>query len=811
MAQTHNLPSVDNSYPAVQKRKGLKALWRVSNYSLRAKFIIAFLLISLFSLGAIALFTNQIVTATLTQNAGADLQNLAELQAVTVGDLLSLQLGALQSLGLSRNIENRLNLVNTRPGAGLSQIQAELAKLDEVWINANDDSTVLQLYLNNSVAAEMKAFQGVFPDHIEIFVTDIYGGLVGATNRTSDFFQADETWWQAAYNNGSGSIYIGEPVIDESSDTYSLVMAIPLYDKEGSLAGILRSTYNLASLSALMGQAGARFQDVHLDLLLLNNQVFNAESIRLGRTDPITPEIADQLEAATGRPYSEFVFEDELSFVSQAPVNSTTDDPAVANLGWKLIAHQPRQTALAPAQAQSRITILWGLAVVVAAIIMAVFVGQRLARPITQLTAVVKNVAAGDWSIRAPVESADEVGVLATAFNSMTTQLHETIDTLEEKVAERTRQLETVVEIGRRLSAILDLSDLMRQVVTLTKETFDYYHVHIYLLEDNILMMAEGYGEAGTEMKRRGHSIPTTALKSLVARAAREGDIVTVENVREDPDWLPNPLLPDTYSEIAVPVRLASEVVGVLDVQSDKIGGLTRDDEVALQALADQIAIAFRNARQFTQTQTALYEAQKLQRRYTIQAWEKFSTGQATTDYEVHEPGLPALDQTPTPEVLVALQQKRTVDLHVSGSTNGADAKDNNGASEVEENKESNVANALATPLKLRNEIIGVLGLQDKNPNRRWTEEEITLIEAVSEQMSLAIENARLFDHTQQRAQREALTRQIADKIRSAGNVEEILQTTVTELSRALGVSRAFIDLTPDTKPAPDNVAVHEG
>ena len=93
---------------------------------------------------------------------------------------------------------------------------------------------------------------------------------------------------------------------------------------------------------------------------------------------------------------------------------------------------------------------------------------------------------------------------------------------------------------------------------------------------------------------------------------------------------------------------------------------------------------------------------------------------------------------------------------------------------------------------------MGTISLQDIDPNRKWTAEDIALVEAVSEQLALTLENLRLFDETQQRAQREAVTRQIADKIGQANTVEEILRTGVAELSKVMGVSRTFIDLNMD-------------
>jgi len=184
-------------------------------------------------------------------------------------------------------------------------------------------------------------------------------------------------------------------------------------------------------------------------------------------------------------------------------------------------------------------------------------------------------------------------------------QLRNSINRLEEQMADRSKKMEVVIDISQRLSAILDLKTLMQEVVTITKETFDYYHAHIYLLDEQgeFLYVAEGYGQAGAELIRRRHKIPVAAPKSLVARAFRERQIVTVENVQEDPTWLPNPVLPETRSEMAVPVILVNEVVGVLNVQSKKVAGLSPEDEMTLQAIANQVAIAIHNTRLFSQMQ----------------------------------------------------------------------------------------------------------------------------------------------------------------------------------------------------------------
>ncbi len=189
----------------------------------------------------------------------------------------------------------------------------------------------------------------------------------------------------------------------------------------------------------------------------------------------------------------------------------------------------------------------------------------------------------------------------------MASQIYDLLTNLEDKVRNRTEQLETVATLSEQLNAILDFDQLLSELVTQIKEQFNYYHVHIYILdekEQNLIMQA-GYGEAGATMKANGHAIPIDARSSLVARAARTQEVVAVDNVRESAGWLANPLLPDTYSEMAVPIIANEQMIGVLDVQQNKVGGLDDSDANLLRSLANQVAVALTNARLFEQTELA--------------------------------------------------------------------------------------------------------------------------------------------------------------------------------------------------------------
>ena len=295
-------------------------------------------------------------------------------------------------------------------------------------------------------------------------------------------------------------------------------------------------------------------------------------------------------------------------FLTELKVNETTlDQGAIVNMqtqDWHVIYAQSQDTFLAPINTQARASLALTLVIALLVAGFAVFISVTLAGPIVRLTQVANTIASGDINIQAKVETGDEIGTLAGTFNRMTQQLRDFIANLEERVAARTKDLATVAEVGTATATILETSKLLQAVVDLTKERFNLYHSHIYLLDDEgkNLVLAAGAGEPGRIMAAEKRFIPLDREQSLVARAARERKGVTVNDVTQAPDFLPNPLLPNTRSELAVPMIVGGIVIGVFDIQSDQVGRFT-DSDINLQTtLAAQVSTSIQNVRSFEQS-----------------------------------------------------------------------------------------------------------------------------------------------------------------------------------------------------------------
>lgn len=405
---------------------------------------------------------------------------------------------------------------------------------------------------------------------------------------------------QLAVLNGDAR-YVSPVYINETTSEPLITIAVPVQDLLGDLKGIMMAEVNLKFMWDLVGginvgETGSAFViNTNGDLLAHRDisRVLAGENLS-------QMALVDQYLNGSIPPGGSVFSNNEI-------LNGTRGMVTLVNIGvpnWAVMTFLP--TAEGIRGLLTNFAMSFGIVLVLAGLTawMGVIVARRQAVPLVELTNVATSIAEGELGLIATVQGPLEVQRLAQAFNSMTAQLREFITGLEQRVAERTKALDTSAEVTRRLATILDAGQLAGEVVNEVRAAFDYYYAQIYLLDEagENLVLTGGTGEVGAAMMGRGHSLPKG--RGLVGRAADANASVLVPDVSQEEGWLPNDLLPETKAEAAIPIAVGDQVLGVLDVQHSLANGLTADDVTLLESLAGQVAISLQNARSYEQSRS---------------------------------------------------------------------------------------------------------------------------------------------------------------------------------------------------------------
>lgn len=415
------------------------------------------------------------------------------------------------------------------------------------------------------------------------------------------------------------------------------------------------------------------------------------------------------------------------------------------------------------------------------------FLGKKLTAPLTELTHTVRKIADGNLDERA-VEptSSKEAALLAISFNSMTQKLGGLVDNLESQVAERTEKLEkrasrlqAVSGVARAIASLQETNELLPEITRLISHQFSFYHVGIFLLDKKggFAYLNAANSEGGQRMLERKHKLQLN-MHSIVGFVSLRGEPRIALDVGADMVFFNNPDLPDTRSEMALPLRVGGNVIGALDVQSTQPNAFSEEDIATLAILADQVAIAIENARLFSEAREALKESEETIARYIKKEWSGFTQQTKVKGYLFDGKRTSPMDKIDLQEKSKHLPQTGRLILE-------KDTKE------------------LVVPIRLRGQTIGVLEIKSKNGNRKWTQDDLTLLEAAAERAALALENARLVDSSQRRASRERTIGEISTRIGAVSEMEAIMQAAVEELGRRIGsAAEVAIEIAADDEQA---------
>jgi GAF domain-containing protein/HAMP domain-containing protein len=797
---------------------------------------------------------------------------LLPIASLLVGGLIITSL-ALQNArqAASNRLSSIATLKQSEIEAWITSQQEELALIMATpWVKSKllyalgaETHTALAVATQDQLQEYFAVLTGQGSSFEELFLLDASGQVL----LSSDLSQTGASHARQAYFvKGQTGPYLQPPYYSLYTAAPSMLAAQPVKDDDGRVRGVLVGRLNWEKIAHVMGEDAGLGQTgeaylVNTAGLLLTPPRFE-QGLSLGQelhTTGVEQGLA--LSRSTSKTQSGW-----------SAYNDYRGRPVLGVYRWVpslqvvLLVEQEASEALALMRGILISGLVILLIVICVAASIALLVSGRITRPLAGLTSTADLIASGDLSHTVPhIQRRDEIGTLARAFDQMSQQLRDLISGLEKQVAERTHQwqeanyhlqrraiqLEAVTLVGRAVTSILNVDDLLLEVVNLIRARFDFYHAGIFLLDESgeEAVLRQATGEAGQRMLARQHRLAVGG-QSIVGWVTAQRQPRVALDVGADAVHFKNPDLPHTRSEMALPLIVGDRLLGALDVQSIEEAAFDEEDVTILSLMADQVAVAIDNALKFTQESAILEATSPLYRasRHIAVATNlddvlKSMMGHVVGSYidrcAIHLYGGETQDGESTWMEVAALWDRANDPPDPTGTrypikpsslmedlrrdTAEPVCIDNLVAEEVDARLEDETQRWLTEKLGLQAVLIvplvaagrttGLLMLASRQ-SHTWTEAELRDFRALSAQVASAAENARLLEQARRRAQHERSIRQVTDQMRHATNVESLLQTAVTQLGQVVGAPRAYIRLgvADDPQPGhrPDDELPHE-
>jgi len=806
------------------------------NFNLRVKIVLGILLTGGIALGILIFFvidSTAKITDSLSQRLDASVSLLAEEQLVNTAVSESEQANQFFNdvrTEVEKLAEYRISLQNQKAilsqgtywNAATSLIQLEGGQYGN---SSNDAASVfvpVNTELDESILAELNItayldfstpqLLETNPSILAIYyinpngIVRYYPNIKLASLLPPDFDATQRPYYEitAPSFNPKRNTRWTIPYVDAAGGGLVVTTASPVYI-EGEFSGVVAADIQLSrvteQISAIkIGKTGYAFMlddagriismpPAGYDMFGINPQELKPEDFFkqtiLGTGSNELRAITTRM-AAGGNGLNIIQVDGVDTYISYSPVNANGYSVAL------VVPVIEMQSAIAAARAetQSQIRSFITQAIVIfvgllfAAVIISLAIGQVIAAPVIRLTQTANQIVSGDMTVKAIIDTNDEIGTLAQAFNTMTARLRELLVGLERRVEDRTselivanesnerraKQFESISQVTRTISSTRDLDSLLVQITTVINREFGFYHVGIFLLdtakEYAVLSAANSVG--GQKMLERSHRLKVGET-GMVGFVTSTGKPRIALNTGADAVFFNNPDLPETRSEISLPLRVGEEIIGALDVQSTEPNAFNQEDINILSSLADQVSIAIQNARQFEETRKALAESNSLSKQFIQTGWSRFT-------------------RTNRLEGIRHTGVKSTLLYRKSGK--GKDEDD----SDRSQLKAKGRGAVLSLPVKLRGEVIGSVDIRSPE-NRRWDQDELDIVTAIIERSAIAMENARLLADSQKLAAKERTIGEISTKISAQSDVDELLKTAAQELGRTLAGMEIAIQL----------------
>lgn len=584
--------------------------------------------------------------------------------------------------------------------------------------------------------------------YAEILILDTKGTLVLSTDARHT---AGEYENQMFYRQGTVKPFAGFADIAEFGNE-NLVISTPLFDSNGQvIRGVIVLRSDAQSIKQIMestpGFLEAETYLVNRDYIAVTQTRTASQTIR---TQAATAAIIDNA-------------------IGQASYTNYNGENVLGYYKWyepmqmAIIAEVPVRYVISSSISSLAGSSLLALFVIVIAIAAVAIAARSISDPIIELARVTESYSAGKFRVRAAIDRRDEIGALAAAYNQMASQLQDIIGKLEQRVADRTHELESqtrrvrmAAEIARDAASSREISELLTNSATLIHKRFDLYQTGIFLVDKNheFAVLTASPTDTGRQMLSAGFKVRVGSDHETVGYVAASGEPRIVHDIQANK----SSLLPNTLTEMVLPLKAGNKVIGVLDLQSDRSQAFSQDDIAIMQVLADQLATSLERSRLLDELERSLQEIETAYGRYTRDGWQRLGTEGilANRGYRFNNIRIESLHDLP------------------KDTAPGADL--------------------VTVPVKLRGQEIGVIQAKLKEGYNRRT---LSTLEAATERLAAALESARLYEEARSRADREQAIAQVTARISASTEVETILRTTVEEIGKSLGNTEVSIEIIP--------------
>jgi GAF domain-containing protein len=576
--------------------------------------------------------------------------------------------------------------------------------------------------------------------------------------------QAQWGWFDAAFNNGHGMAYLGNPGNDGLTYQKGIQIAIPIYSEAntGKVIGILYANWNMSDTTSILSGGDLHESIIVQDdgTILLSPSQLPGSSLETRLTEAIH---------ANATPFSYQAQDGQEWLVSPTHLTAASaGTQATFALNWLVITRQPF-TIIEPhiSFLTTRILLVTLLGALLVALLI-LFLSRTLFSPLIQLTVAASQISAGHLNTAIPQFPLDEIG-----------QLAQVLDGVVKKLLSRVGQLQTTVRMNRSSALTTNPTQLLTDIAQALVNNFNYPEVRIYIA-DLTSRRAQVQAAAGGESERllrAGHRIDIDET-TLVGRSMLLNEAL-IGGGREA---LREAGLITEHSEVAIPLSLGTQMMGAIHVIAGRLREIETEDIDILRLIAEQVSVSLQNARLFQQSSRQIAEIEALNRRLTRSAWEEY-VGESGTLRHTLDP------QEQWPEVSDGFKLSTEIKASTSIDPEGR--------------------SVLAAPLILRGEAVGTLAVT-RPGNEDWSRDEVMLLEAIANRMAIIAEGIRLVDEAALRAEREHQVNEVsANLLQRATNVETVLRSALSELGGALGSERISLRIGP--APARDDRRIESG